>query len=345
MILIRRAKMISLRKCQLFFGLAILLVCTAAICQEPNEGKVQLQFEISREEQRWIVDRGFGRGPIRPTHVAVLSIRHTQDFPEFDSPKAIEGILSTSAGKSLSQKQVDLLSTGTNCISRMGRFGDTVRNRYRFRLYAVTKEDAQRMAKVFIEFLTSEAEKKTQCYRDAVAELELLITETKEQLARKEAEAKDVDTKFKEMQKTARFLSGEEAKNLIVKLNETLNELDIKIAGLQAKIAAAEKYRSEADDNDVKKRLGEMIQQYAIELAGAMAEKESGTKIRNQAGQFYNLHELQRKLPAEVRGLKDNLLSNERVLLQNEERLNNQERLPPQIYQNKVTIYPVRVEE
>ena len=50
--------MVSLRKCQRLYGLAIVLICVPALCQESNQPKIELRFEISREEQQWITDQG-----------------------------------------------------------------------------------------------------------------------------------------------------------------------------------------------------------------------------------------------------------------------------------------------
>ncbi len=337
--------MVSLRKCQLFFGLAILLVCTPVLCQEPNETKTELQFEINNEEQPWMTDQGsFGQGPIRPTHVAVLLVRQPHYMPNFNQPAVIDKILNTPAGKLMSQKQRDFIPV-TRAFCRLNLSEFAVPNHYHFRLYAVSELDARNMAQAFIEDLTNIANANRKELLDEQQKLQKQIAAFKNDISEKEIELKDAQTKLEGLKGKVHYLTIDEAEKTVLELNKMLDVIDVEIAGLQAKVSAIEKYKSDKKitNVDILAKLEQMLTEQTVELAGALARREAATRVRNQAGEFYNLRKQQLELPKTLNDLRRSLSNRERDLQRVQNRLIDPASnvMPPKIYQNKVTIYPV----
>jgi hypothetical protein len=335
--------MVSLRKYQLFFGLGILLVCTPAMCQKPSEDKTELNFEISNEEQKWITDQGIGRGPIRPTYVAVLFIRQPYYMPNFNQPAVIDKILNTTAGKLISQKQRDFVSVA-QAFCRLNLSELTMPNHYNFHLYAVSELDAGNMAKAFIEDLTNIANENRKVLLDEKQKLQEQIATIKNNIPEKEIELKDTQSKLEGLKGRVHYLTMDEAKKTVLELNKMLDVIDVKIAGLRAKVSAIEKYKSSTKvAQDTLAKLEQMLTEQTIELAGALARREAATRVRNQAEEFYNLRKQQIELPKTLDDLRRSLSNRERGLQQVQDRLINpaSNAMPPTVYQNKVTIYPV----
>jgi chromosome segregation ATPase len=143
------------------------------------------------------------------------------------------------------------------------------------------------------------------------------------------------------------YLSVDEAKAIVLELNKTLNTLDVEIAGLQAKISTIEEYKSDKTVSlDIVEKLEEMLREQTIELAGALARKDMATEIRYQAEGYFSLTSMKDSLQKQLDTLKSDLSDHKAELRRNEHQLAHPttDMLPPQVFQNKVTIYPVHVE-
>jgi hypothetical protein len=94
-------------------------------------------------------------------------------------------------------------------------------------------------------------------------------------------------------------------------------------------------------------KLDQMFIEQTIELKSAQAREQAAIKIRDRDKAFVDLFIQWRNLKGEVYNLKANLESSEKRVLEVEELLTNPSPawLPPEIYQNKVTIYPVLTEQ
>ena len=338
--------MIRSRKPQLVMVLILAWLCSPVLSAEPNEADIELKFEVSSEEQKWLIGKGStesGRGPIRPSHVAVLFIRPSRNFPDFESPVVMKSILSTSAGKLLSQSQVALLSTGHACISRLGRFGETVPNHYHFRLYAVSENDARNLPEAFLQVLTNQAHANAQPNRERLLEFKEKISETKAKIPEAQAKAQAALSKIAELKKTLHYPSADEAKKTISELNKILVMTDVEIAGIQAKIREIKNYKSYkiVTEKAHLAALEQMLSEQNIELVAALAKKKAAAAAREEAERFCRLEEAS-KLPYY---LEQKLRQYESILQRYEKVLEEPDMIPPELFQNKVTIYPVRAED
>jgi len=344
--------MISSRKQQLVIALILVCACTATLGSEPNEAKTELKFEVSSEKQLWRGDRGtIAQGPIKPTHVAELLIRHHQERGRFGY--GVPGnweIKKTSTGQSMSPLQHEFLTKGTAISTSPSK----VTGYYSCRLYAVSEGDTKKMVEGLIEFITSKANVRMEELSSNQQELQEKIAEAKKEISEKEPDAKAVETKYKEIKKAApyTFLSDvescEKAKETILEMNKKLDALDIEIAGINAKLSAIEEYKSKKDVSvEGLAKLEQILSEQIFELAGALARKKAALNIRKREEEFYNLFRQSDKLNGEVNRLIVGLNTYEERLSKVKAKLANPmpDMLPPKVYQNRITIYPVRVDE
>jgi len=355
------------KKCLRSVVLTLTCACGLALAQEPSEVKAEPKFEVSENEQRWVVNvdphgkdeietrEQMVQGSFRPRYVAVFYVRgrHAdmsnrtwrQGFPDFSHSSWIKSILATSPAKALSQQQIELLHTGS-CIRILGGFGDAVGNHQEVRIYGVSKKDAEKTVEAFMETLTGVSGTIGYLKRK-VAELQEQIPKTKKQISEKETKLESTRARLDDLEKSVHYLSVDEAKAIVLELNKTLNTLDVEIAGLEAKISTIEKYKSDKTLSlDIVEKLEEMLREQAVELAGALARKDMATQIRDQAEGYFSLTSMKSSLQNELDTLKNDLSDYKAELQRSENQLAHptSDMLPPEVFQNKVTIYPVRVE-
>ena len=352
--------MIRSRKYQFVLALISVFVVTAVLVAKPSEDDIKLKFEISnKKSQLWLGGRPIqpGQGPIKPTHVAIFHIRR----PHGDMPLSNEGILQilkTLAGQTLSQKQQQFLST-SDAIVWLGI--EDIKNYDTVYLYAVSQEDAKKTVQAYFEVPTNKANAKMQEYENYLKEKKGKIIEIKKVLPQKQKQADEMEPKYKEIRKTRYFAFSnnevrEQAKETLLEMDKMLDVLKIELAGIREKMSVISEYRKtpqNAQDWAQRKRLpdgmisklDQMFVEQTIELKSAEAREQAAIKIRNRDKAFIDLHVQWIELSSEVRSLKGNLKDSERRVQEIEETLTNPEWyfLPPEIYQNKVTIYPVLI--
>jgi len=353
--------MIKSRKHQLL--IALILICTSvpALGVEPSETIMGLNFEISSEKQKWQPRYSeIDEIPVKPTHDAELFLPDSEEYSPDSNPQRIMRMLKTSPGQSMSSDQHTFLSTSRarDAIAIMGRRGDKVPRHYQIRLYAVTEKDARKMAEAFIEALTDKAEK-IRSYKDRIRGQQEGIFYTKEEILQTEASAEAALANLRD-EKNMYYFSTDEAKQAVSELNKMLNNLDIELAGIQAKLLAVQEHRERQKSIRDKKleegisregillKLEDMWIDLLIELKVAQARKDMAIQLRRQAEIFCKeMNTKKAEFQKEVNGLKMRLTRCEQDIHQYEEKLADAdfEMLPPMVYQNKVTIYPVGTDD
>jgi chromosome segregation ATPase len=346
--------MIQLRKSQLVIGLILACTCGLALCAETDETKTNLKFEIdNKESQLWIGDRlkNLGQGPIKPTHVAIFHIQRPNDTTRFPhAPEGILRILKSSAGKSLSEQQRQFL-TASDAINWRGM--DNIKNHDTVLLYAVSQEDAKKTVQAYLEVAIDKANSRMQERKIEIHEYEEKAAKAKKGLPEKEAELEAITVEYEIVKKKTHNLSsgpdaGKESKETILEMNKVLDSLAIEITGIEAKLSAVERIKSQRKVSSIKglNKLEEIKSEQTVELAGALARKKAALNIREREEEFYGLHKQTFSLVGHVDRLKSSLKINEQILAQVREDLARIEPslLPPKLYQDKVTIYPVLTE-
>jgi hypothetical protein len=291
--------------------------------------------------------------------VAIFHIRR----PHVDMPSGYPGILQilkTSAGQTLSQQQQKFLMA-SDAITWWGI--DEIKNHDTVLLYAVSEEDAKKMVQAYFEIHENETNARRQEYEQYVKDRKQEILEIKKVLPEKQKQADDMEPKYMELKKTRYFsLSDDEAyekaKETMLEMDKMLDVLAIELAGIREKMSVINEYRKTPQDMQAIERrrqlpegmlvkLEQMFVEQTIELKSAEAREQAAIKIRDRDKAFVDLFIQWKNLSGEVYKLKANLENAERRVKEIEERLINPEpyMLPPEIYQDKVTIYPVLTEQ
>ena len=345
------------RKYQFMLMLISICIFSPILLSKSSDEKTKLKFEINNKPQLWrrVGNNIPGRGPIKPSHVATFHIQRPHGHLP-NSHEEILQILKTSIGKKLSQKQVMFLKT-SDVLTWWGI--KEIQNHDTVFLYTVSEEDAKKMVQAYLEVPTKRANEKVYEHEKYLKEQKERIIEIKKILPEKQKQADEMQPKYMEIKKTRYFsLSDDEAyekaKETMLEMDKMLDVLEIELAGIREKMSVINEYRKTPQDTQAivrRKRLPEgmlvkleqMFVEQTIELKSAEAREKAAIKIRNRDKAFVDLYIEWKNLSGEVHNLKTNIKNSKRRLQEIEERLNNPEwdMLPPTLYQNKVTIYPV----
>jgi len=343
--------MIKSRKLQITLILTLACICTPILGSEPNETKTELKFEIKSTQQARMLLRAQSKPPYGSTHYAVLFIRG--DWSHYRNRTPIEAILETSLGRAMSQQQRDVIS---NQLINFRDYNTTISNYTYFQLFAVSEEDVKKMVNAFIEVLVNKTNKEMQHFLSQQQKYQKEIDEIKKKLPEKQKQYDEAKSKYNEI-KDARYFSlgGLEvyikAKDTMLQMVKTLDTLEIELAGIQEKLNSIEKYRRRKYAEDAKNfspetldKIDQMFIEQMIELSGVKARQHAALKIREREKEFLVLFNQQSNLEDEVNNLKNSLKISENNLRSAEKILDNPvpEMLPPKVFQNKVTIYPVK---
>lgn len=344
--------MIKSRTHQLGIVLLLACICLPLLGAEPNEATTELKFEINSERLSSSQRRNV-RPPSESTHLAKLYIRgRWNSLPINKDEDPVLAILSTTAARTMSPTQREFVST---LPFKNSGFGNTIGNHTYFLLYGVGVEDLKKFVNSFIEVMANKADKVVQFELKEQKERKEKITEIKKELPEKQKQFKAAESKYKEI-KNARYFSLDDseiytkAKELMLEMDKMLDTLEIELAGIREKLKEIERYRKskrlsgkDLSDETVDK-LDQMFVEQLVELRSVEARKKAALKIRNREKEFLNLFNQWSNLEGEVNLLKRSLADHEHILQQVETRLANPtpEMLPPKVYQNKVTIYPVK---
>jgi hypothetical protein len=367
--------MVKSRKCQLVIIMILFCICVPVLGVEPNETKTELTFEISKKERQLGTDeRREFRDSVKPKYVAIFSMSDLSRF--YDEPilrlhdmETAKMILATSAGQSTSQIQKELLKAykviSTISVKNVRKKYTMVSNNVReseFGLFAFNVEDAKLLTEAFVETMNKKAREKLppllekfmnerkqrlQEYREEMADIKKKLTE-------KEPGLKPAESAYRKLKNTDRYKiladtdADEKTKKTIARMNEMLSIIDIELAGIREKLAIIEKYReSDQFSKATLEKLEQMFVEQMVELRGAEGRKEAAIKLREQDKQFCDLYDAWTDLEFKVSVLRNDLKSREKKVRYLEEEMANPpvELLPPKVLQNKVTIYPVLVED
>jgi len=334
--------------------LILACICALVLGEEPNETETEWKFDIRNDRPRARHLMPQYSPPNVYTHFAVLFIRGNWDIYMRGAP--IEAIIETSAGQSMSQMQRDVIS---NQSIRFMDNNSTISNYTYFQLFGVGEDDVQKMVNAFIEVLANRVDSRRQSLLNQQQKLKQKIVLLEDEKLRRETEQKNVMKRLEGVKKKVHYLSIDEAGNTIEKLNKTLDELNIDIAGMQRKLfAISEEHEHMSKETqksgDVRKkiyettiwpRLEQMRIDQIIELKVAEEKRSTAMKIRTEAEEFYHLHEQSLEKVKYLEPLRKRMSNYQESLRNTEMRLTTPELLPPKVFQNKVTIYPVRVEE
>ncbi|MHC4618770.1 MAG: hypothetical protein ACYTEQ_13585 [Planctomycetota bacterium] len=336
-------------------AMALILTCTwtSVFGAEPNEAKgskTELNFEVGSGEKPWVRDEdgSSGQGPIKPSHVCELFVEPRYPWSHF-RPRLIREILETSAARGMSARQREFLTTCDAMV--WTNFGNILKGHNQLRLYAVSEVDAKKMVDASMEFFANRAKAKVEELLKIKRRAEQKLSEA-EKLPEKEAEVEAAQRRFDAFKKTVRYRSVSEAYESIGEFNKILNSIEVEIAGIQASLQAIREFQGKrrkgrVDMAGAADKLLEMVIHQTIELRSAEARRRTAMKLRKEAEELCDLKGKLDEAKTARDALAGDLSGYKTQLVEIEKRLAvpRPEMLPPKVYENKVTIYRVRVEE
>jgi hypothetical protein len=321
--------MITPGKTQLAIGVVLAFTYTPAMGSEPNQPAIELEFLITGAPLPVSFDTG---PPTKPSYAAYFTVQWR--FEPTGEPNAAD-LLKTSAGKSFSDRQRELLDTeqGFWLESKMSETyvsgHDMPYGSATYTAYAVGQESAKKMGRALLEFLIRDEKAATRSMKkDLIERLSAMQSKLKEGMAKtnKEIEAKksEVSIAHKKYEDAIRsstyslqpinLVAGEVLKT-ISEMDKTLDLLNIEIVGIQSKLSAIKEYSDEDDvraSSSLRLTLREMAIRQEIELVGAESRRQATMTVKRREEVLYHLFETLCDIEKEVRSLEDSVKQTEK---------------------------------
>jgi hypothetical protein len=347
--------MLSSRK--IIFFVVFVLVCIviplfAAEPNEPNEPNkpgTEPKFEVSNSPVRWSITNQPGRGPIgpiRPEYVAEFYIKRSNNIPNQNQYGKLDSLLQTNIGKSMSPSQKEFIETSSSYEYAYQPTEATPIGYGRIRLYAVSQDNAEKMAKAFIEQINENAQKNKKSTEEYLHKSEQALSQDKKDLTEKVSKLKEIEEAYKKIkEKTHQISSDDEAVDLakksIIEMDKMFNDLDIELAGIRARIKSIEDYRNSAQVPQVQAKLDSMYTDLMIELSGLEARRRVAEEIYSREQEFLSMFNKKTALQKGVDELNKKIISGQGNIERLTYALNlpDPDFLPADIYKNTVTIH------
>ncbi len=342
--------------------LLIAILSPLSYCQEQK-----LEFRTRGSDT--LTRKKTAQPTILPTHKAAFQALwyHQKPVTPFT-----EDILKTSAGQSISQLQREFLKTKDafdhELVEGDGKnhFGVKISSggsRYAF--YAVSRDDAEKMAQAFAEVYLRENNKKLKPLldeylnklHDKQKEFQQTIAETKTKIIEKEEKLKKLQERLDNRKKSGYYQTEEQAQKAILELNAMLHTESIELAGMEAKRRAiqihlirVEKYIKEQVKNinwePILLNLEQKNIDLSIELEVAQARQKKALELRESARNFLELRISAMQAEIDHTDLRDRNVRYQILLKRLEEKLAKptDDMLPLKVSDNRVTIQPVQIE-
>jgi hypothetical protein len=324
-------------------GVGVLMMAMA------NASAADVTIDVNSTPQIWANPwesaEGYEPSPIKPTHVARLFVAiDTSHWPQ------AKAVLATPTAATMSEAQKGLLFTGQGVLTldkpRIvgAQQVRLIPNCIGIELYGVSENECRRMVKAYMEAMDKETGSEEANAEHRVRDCMVSRDRTQQKLDQNTAEIDKI------VSKSGVVLSPEDVGRIASTAEEMRNSLQIDVAGLNARIAEITKTLGKGGgtvggiDDATRTRLQQMLIDQSIELAGVLAKLKALDEARTGAKEKYmdslRLIDL-RKESEEARG---KLAKAEDAIQQAERALQKvkAETVEPQIFQNKVTIYPVK---
>jgi signal transduction histidine kinase len=134
------------------------------------------------------------------------------------------------------------------------------------------------------------------------------------------------------------------AKELVLQMDRQAKTLDIDLAGIRGKLKVIDTYLAKSDlDNNVIETLEAQQIEQTIELSGLEARRQAIRRVRDEQRRFCTVMHALNDLERSVGQMKDAINRDEEIISGITHRLRNPlgQMVPPQVYQNKVILYPI----
>jgi hypothetical protein len=340
--------------------LVLALLCAAAWAGEPNETPIHLEFEMSSTPLGPFSASRPAYGDIymwrqfaapKPAYAAAVTVADpTYYFPYVGSRGPTYSFLQFAGQQAgLSDQQKKFLATLTKLFERTNH--PLLQDRpdpngpRRVLLYAVTQEDAQKMAQAYLQHAADAFRAEVRGFGGNVQHGSEWIESTKKKMAEAEELIATTQKSFDEFQKTVPYRTEGEAHQAIGELDRMLNAAQVEIAGIKAKMQAIVKNQHESvsqhRSQDVIERLDMMYIEESIVLQGTEARKQMATRLREQANRYVDLRSTLANAPEGRKELERDLAAAQAYLSSYQANLELARQKEPKI-PARVTIHPVK---
>ena len=360
------------------------LICNAvSLGEESDKAKKELKFEISSNKYnprkyKPMMSPGMGGGGmmagmgpgmfggsteagstgqskmIKPTHAALMGASQQLFSPSCLAPDAI---LATAWGKEMSDLQKEYVKQGNACgadYSHPGFSGSIlgVSRLNRTHLFAVSEDDAKKMAAAFIESWQNNMGAEVQKLLEKKKEFESKAVELRKGYEEKRKEFDELKKTLKEKSSKgihsldgdvvynskAKDMARDAARDLYLKLDAANIEIEV----IKVRLSAATVYQARGNLNPaVHAKLEEIMCEQTIELAGALKRQEGITDTLRQEEEVYRLYVQFAQAGWSIEKFNQDARVAESNLKRATEEFDNIDSSYPSVEGNKVTIRPV----
>lgn len=322
----------------------LVLLSSSAWAGEPNESAAVLQFEVSSAPIRFPPI-----GPLaswKPPYAVGIPLDGPVEYLPLVEGRGDRGFRATTEGsKKLSPRQKEFLEDAQGVFTTQNSFmfhrpEDPNRPR-EFLLYAVTLEDARELAQIYVDSAVNAFESWVQTQSSGLKETEDIISALQKKIDELEAAVRNAEASVAGIQKRVGYRTRQEATAAIAELDRMRNASQVDIAGIQAKIAAVQKWQAENPTQIVLDRLRAMFVEESIALEAAEARRKMATQLRDDAGKFVDARQILDNAGAEKEKLLGKISVNRNNADLSRKWLQGSKKLRPRIADRPITIYPV----
>jgi len=335
--------------------MSVLLLAPTLWSVEPNEVTVLVKYEVSPTpieiSQPWDVLAG----PQPPrTAFGIWRPLYTIGIP-LDGPTAFLPLVQgrddesfrgfAELSEKLSQRQKEFLDAtqwvfqSQNPLT-LHRPKDPNRPREAL-VYAMTLDDAKALAQLYVEFAVAGFNKWIESHERRLKEAEALTDILAKKMQDLEAATRSAEASVAEVQKRVGYRTRQEAMEAIAELDRMRNAAQVDIAGIQAKIAAIQKWQDDYPGPTVLGQLKVMFVEESISLQAAEARRTMATQLRTDANKFVDARLILDNAGVEKGKLLEEMAKNKSHVADLRAGMEGARKLRPQITDRPITIYPI----
>lgn len=338
------------------------LLVLPVLANDPNSTLVApgLKFVQNAESVKWPTKIKPGHKNAAPSHVAEFYIDNM-------SSSVLKDLQKMPSWKTLSEAQRQFCQS-QRFYREIGTDGTSLEKYRRYQLFAVSAEDAKKLVQVSIERNMLSVQHDIDRVKKGIVEYEQKIRQIEEELPIKRENLESVAEAYSKLKQSDRysFLTDTEAstsaKDTILRMKIIMDELDIQLAELRARLRAIDRYKAVALDDSQNSagrtrqgiesarsmlaKLEQMEIELMINLSGLEAKREAIHGTISIERRFRELSIKKDDLARQVRSLEKNRSNHQRNRDNEQRELDRPENWlrPPEVFQNKVTIHPVHLE-
>ncbi|MGE5296144.1 MAG: hypothetical protein ACM3VT_15075 [Solirubrobacterales bacterium] len=334
----------------------LLLVGSAAWAGEPNETPIHLEFEISptplpassapivRSGNAW---KDFNA--IEPGYAADIAIVGPTAFIPFPNRRSSSDkddfIAAAMHRADLSEGQQALLGILHEVYKAQP---EPLRKRIdpnhpeHFLLYAVTLEDARKMAEIYGQFAADRFRRSLDWQQSRIRDLANELAGNQKKLSELGQSEETTAKQLQELRKLVPYRNTQQATDAVAELDKTLNPARVEIAGLQAKLKAIQEHMKtiSPDNAELRSKLETMFVEESISLQVAEARYRTAQELRKQANDYTDFTQAQTRIVQEKLQIEKDLPNLSKGLQEAKDSLQATMREEPQI-PTKVVIHRI----